>query len=249
MRRQATWPIPARSTTIPHFPDMAPRAAFFPANTLNTSVIEGALGVPVPVYRSLIALVIVVAVVRTLDVFDLEIDRTLSAVEEAQVLDAERARLARDLHDRTLQSVYAAGLIVTTCFEVRRQEGRTRSAESLSRAMLALDRAVEDLRSHIAELSSPPTRVSRRTARSCTPGRCAPGCWRCRAPSPSAFPPRACRARSRSGPGTRCRGRRGTARPCGPRRGGRLPDRGPREPARPPGRPSGAARPRGDRRR
>ena len=137
-----------------------PRAAFFPANTLNTSVIEGAFGVPVPVYRSLIALVIVAAVVRTLDVFDLEIDRTLSAVEEAQVLDAERARLARDLHDRTLQSVYAAGLIVTTCFEVRRQEGRTRSAESLSRAMLALDRAVEDLRSHIAELSSPPTRVS-----------------------------------------------------------------------------------------
>jgi signal transduction histidine kinase len=137
-----------------------PQAPFFPANTLNVARIEGAIAVPVPVLRSLIATVIVVAIVRTLDVFDREIARTLSAVEEAQVLEAERARLGRDLHDRTLQSVYAAGLILATCFETQRREGAASAAEAVARAMLALDRAVEDLRVNIAELRSPPTSVN-----------------------------------------------------------------------------------------
>jgi signal transduction histidine kinase len=139
---------------------VVPRAAFYPADTLNTTVIEDALGVPVPVFRSLIALVLVVAVVRMLDVFNIELDRTLSAVEEAQVLGAERARLGRDLHDRTLQSVYAAGLVLATCLEIQRRQGHTDAAEGIAQAVLALDRAVEDLRSHIAELQSPPAGVS-----------------------------------------------------------------------------------------
>lgn len=136
---------------------VVPPGSFWPASVLNTELLEGAVGVPVPVYRSLIALVVVIAFVRLLHVFDLELRRTLGAVEEAQLLASERARLGRDLHDRTLQSVYAAGLVVNACLEIQRREGRARAAESLSRAMLSLDRAVEDLRSHIAELRSPPT--------------------------------------------------------------------------------------------
>jgi signal transduction histidine kinase len=91
---------------------VVPPAPFFPANWLNTTLIESWSGIPVLVFRSLLGLILALAIIPTLEIFDLEIERKLSAMEEAQILAAEREHLGRDLHDHTLQSVYAAGLML-----------------------------------------------------------------------------------------------------------------------------------------
>jgi signal transduction histidine kinase len=60
---------------------------------------------------SIIGLTLYVTMNRTLEIFDIETDNMVKAMEEAQVITTERERVARDLHDGALQQVYAAGLL------------------------------------------------------------------------------------------------------------------------------------------
>ena len=139
---------------------VTPPASFFPANWLNTALLEAWLGIPAPVFRSLLGLILTLAMIRTLEIFDLEIDRKLNSSEEAQLLAAERERLGRDLHDHILQSVYAAGLMVRAARQPPCLVEDESMAGNLVQAAHTLDQAVADIRQHIAELQAQPTSVS-----------------------------------------------------------------------------------------
>lgn len=131
---------------------IVPPGPYFPANWLNTALLENWLAVPIPVFRSLLGLTLTVAIIRTLEIFDLEIDRRLSSMEEAQILAAEREHLGRDLHDHTLQSVYAAGLMLNAARSTPCLIEDSAAAENLAQAASTLDHAVTGIRRHIAEL-------------------------------------------------------------------------------------------------
>ena len=133
---------------------------YFPANWLNTDLLESWFGIPVPVFRSLLGVILTGAIIRTLEIFDLEIDRKLSAMEEIQILATERERLGRDLHDHTLQSVYAAGLMLNAARHAPCLVEDGTAADNLAQAALTLDQAVSDIRQHIADLRTQPTSVS-----------------------------------------------------------------------------------------
>jgi signal transduction histidine kinase len=139
---------------------VVPPASFFPANQLNTRIVEDALGIPVPVYRALLGLGLTLAFIQVLEVFDLEIDHRMDAMERRQILASERDRIGRDLHDRMLQSVYAAGLVLAACRETVGARGTAGAAASLDAATLALEGAVDDIRGHITELRSGPRAVN-----------------------------------------------------------------------------------------
>lgn len=133
---------------------------YFPANWLNTETLENWLAIPVPVYRSMLGFILMLAVIRSLEIFDLEIDRKLNEMEEAQMLATERDRIGRDLHDRTLQSVYATGLLLNTAHDLLGQSQNKMASATLNQAMTTLDQAVEDIRRHIAELRLRPTTLN-----------------------------------------------------------------------------------------
>jgi len=140
---------------------IAPPGPYFPANWFNTNLLESWLGFPAPIIlRSLLGLILMLAIIRTLEIFDLEIDRKLNAIEEVQILTAERERIGRDLHDRTLQSVYGVGLMLKAAKEMLHLPKNTPTAEALAQAMLTLDQAVDNIRQHIAELQTQPTSLS-----------------------------------------------------------------------------------------
>ena len=61
--------------------------------------------------RSTAGLVLLIAIVRGLLAFDVEIDRQIEDMELAQILTAEHQRMSRELHDGAIQTVYTAGLI------------------------------------------------------------------------------------------------------------------------------------------
>lgn len=85
-------------------------APFPPASVLNASSVVEAIGIPIEVIRSATGLVIAVAIILALDLFEQETDRILADARRRELLARERERIARDLHDGIIQSIYAAGL-------------------------------------------------------------------------------------------------------------------------------------------
>ncbi len=123
-------------------------APFFPADTLNSRWLAEVLVAPAAVWRSVCGLIIMVAIIQALEIFEVETDRLIEHMEQAQVIAVERERIGRDLHDGAVQRVYAAGL--------QAQALRTRLngplGDGLDRLMLTLNDALADLRAFLGEL-------------------------------------------------------------------------------------------------
>jgi signal transduction histidine kinase len=129
---------------------IGPPGDFFPANVLNHETVVALIGIPPEVLRSVIGLVLTVAVIRVLEVFDLEVERRIEKMERTQVVALERERIGRELHDSVIQTIYSAGLMVETA---RRQlDGASPLAMTLEQAMMVLNAAIHDLRRFIFEL-------------------------------------------------------------------------------------------------
>jgi len=132
-----------------------PPVPFFPGNIINTMNFEQAFFVPVPVFRSLIGLGLVIAIIRALEVFDVETARMIESIEQQQILLAERSRIARDIHDGAIQKVYTAGLLIESA---RKHVSETDDPlfSRLEKAELVLNDAITDLRHSLGELKSSP---------------------------------------------------------------------------------------------
>lgn len=127
-----------------------PPVGFFPGNWLNSQTFMDWVGVPPLVFRSLVGLVIAVAVIRALEVFDLETERRIESLEQQQIINAEHERLARELHDGAIQKVYTAGLLVESA--ARLAEPQSELSSRLERAVGVLNDSITDLRHNLAEL-------------------------------------------------------------------------------------------------
>lgn len=132
---------------------------FFPASWLNEANFITWLGVPAPMFRSLAGLTLAIAMIRALEVFDLEIDGLIEQMEMEQYLMAERERIGRELHDGALQQIYSAGLLV----EAARSKlaGDTAVAtQRLDSAIVTLNTAIASLRTYMKELQPVPSSLS-----------------------------------------------------------------------------------------
>ncbi len=136
---------------------IVPAGHFFPADVLNDSLTFRYLGIPVYVFRSVAGLIIAVAIIRALEVFDLETDRLIEQMEIEQSLAAERERIGRELHDGAIQQAYTAGLIIEST-RSKVEEGGV-LAHRLDRAMLALNQAIASLRAYMSDLRPGPADI------------------------------------------------------------------------------------------
>jgi signal transduction histidine kinase len=132
---------------------------FPPASVLNSSVIRDVLGVPIEVLRSVTGLVLAIAVIRILDLFEQETDRALAGARRNALLLRERERIGRDLHDGIIQSIYAVGLHVEEASAAMRSGDQTAKADEqvqhrLQTVMSELNRISGDIRSYIFDLRS-----------------------------------------------------------------------------------------------
>ena len=130
-----------------------PPVNFFPGNILNTLTVEQTIGIPPIIFRTLISIVIVVTIIRSLEVFDLETQRTIERLEQQQIISAEHERLARELHDGAIQKVYTAGLLVESASRLTKP--KTELGIRLERAVVVLNDAIVDLRRNLTELHHP----------------------------------------------------------------------------------------------
>jgi signal transduction histidine kinase len=130
-----------------------PASNFSPANWFNANVVEQVTLIPVEVYGSLFGLILTLAMIRALEVFRVELDRHISSLEEQQMLITERERIGRELHDGTLQTIYAAGLLLKSSEkELAQQDQAAKSLARVQQSIALLDEAVADIRSYIGVL-------------------------------------------------------------------------------------------------
>jgi signal transduction histidine kinase len=132
-----------------------PPVHFFPGNILNTVTFEQAVGVPIIIFRTVVCLVIAASVIRSLEIFTVESQRTIEELEQQQIIYSEHERLARELHDGAIQKVYTAGLLVESAS--RLAESGSEVGSRLQRAAVVLNDAIADLRYNLSELHHPET--------------------------------------------------------------------------------------------
>lgn len=127
-----------------------PPVDFFPGNILNRVTFTDVVGIPPLVFRSLTGLVIAVALIRALEIFDVETQRRIEGLEQHQIITAERERLARELHDGAIQKVYTAGLLVESAS--RLADSNSEIGGRLEKSVTVLNDAIADLRRNLSEL-------------------------------------------------------------------------------------------------
>ena len=128
---------------------VVPRASFWPASVLNEATFARWFVVPVEVAQGADGLVLAIAVILGLDVFEFETERLIERMEQAQVVAIERERIARDLHDGAIQQVYAAGLLAQS---LKRRAKDPEMKRDLGRLMVGINTAIAELRRFLSEL-------------------------------------------------------------------------------------------------
>ncbi|MEW6583027.1 MAG: ATP-binding protein [Actinomycetota bacterium] len=111
-----------------------------------------ATNLPIAVVRGLIGAVLVVSVVGLLEIFEVEYAQRLEALDRARLVAEERARFGRDLHDGTIQSIYAAGLHLEAVIPtVDDHDARN----ELRRVVDSLNDVITGIRTYIRALRQP----------------------------------------------------------------------------------------------
>jgi signal transduction histidine kinase len=129
---------------------IVPPVPFFPGNWLNSDTFTRYLVVPPQLVRGLIGLVMTATTIRFLEIFDIETARRIEAMQQQQMLADERERIARELHDGTIQKVYTAALLVRSAQNLAAAESPV--AGRLGTAVGVLDDAIGDLRHNLGQL-------------------------------------------------------------------------------------------------
>ncbi|NOZ50356.1 MAG: sensor histidine kinase [Chloroflexi bacterium] len=136
---------------------IVPAGSFFPANVINQERLQALTLLPIQAYRSILGLILTYATIRVMEVFQVELDRHITNMEEAQILLAERERIGRELHDGTLQTIYAAGLLFRTAERSVNQGQGEKGIQHIQQGVALLNRAVSDIRNYISDLRPQPT--------------------------------------------------------------------------------------------
>jgi signal transduction histidine kinase len=132
---------------------VVPPVSFFPGNLINTTTFTRYLIIPPQLIRAVIGLALAMATIRFLEIFDVVTNRQIEAMEQERIVLDERERIARELHDGTIQKVYTAGLLVQSAQKLAEPE--TPLSGRLATAVGVLDDAIGDLRLNLNELHAP----------------------------------------------------------------------------------------------
>lgn len=112
----------------------------------------GAGGIQLAVARGIAGLVLSVLAVKLLEIFEVEAKQRIESLDRARAVAEERARFGRDLHDGTIQSLYAAGLhlesvaITAQDLEIRGQ---------VRQVVIGLNATIAGIREYISGLRQP----------------------------------------------------------------------------------------------
>jgi signal transduction histidine kinase len=130
---------------------LVPRVVGLPSQWLSDQTLMDWTGVPIGVVRALVGAVLLVFFFRAIEVFRLEAERAAQVLRAQQDLVTERERISRDLHDGTIQGIYAAGLMLEGVKGVAQKDPAS-VPERVDAVNALLNRTISDVRGYIYDL-------------------------------------------------------------------------------------------------
>lgn len=107
---------------------------------------------PIQFWRMILGFVIAICIIRTLSVFDLEVRHRLETAEREKALLKDRQRIARDLHDGVVQSIYAAGLQLEAVKSHQNLSGASEANPIVHQVVNQLNDSIANIRKYIFNL-------------------------------------------------------------------------------------------------
>jgi signal transduction histidine kinase len=127
------------------------QSGVWPLEWLNYENVFSTTGLPIQVYRAFVGLAIAFFIIRTLSIFDVEIKQRLEDSERSEALLKDRQRIARDLHDGVVQSIYAAGLQLEVISKSVHSDP-DKASEAMKKVMAQLNEVISNIRKFIFKL-------------------------------------------------------------------------------------------------
>ncbi len=134
---------------------IVPDAPFAPANVLNYSLLERTIGIPIQVFLSICGVILAYSLIRAMEIFQIETAQVLKEAERARLLMADRDRIGRELHDGTIQSIYAAGLMIESATYLI-DDSPDQAKKKLGQVMESLNDTIQEIRHFIFDLRAKP---------------------------------------------------------------------------------------------
>lgn len=145
----ASWAFLAYAIVAGFIVEPAPWA---PGGIANEVGWFDATGVPLEVIRTIVAVVLLLAFIKLLDIFEVEAVQREEVLERARLVAEERARFGRDLHDGTIQSIYASGLHLEA---IALGTADPDAREEIRHVVGSLNATIDGLRGYIRGLQAP----------------------------------------------------------------------------------------------
>jgi len=132
---------------------IVPAGDVFPSQFLNNQNFLFLFHIPVQVARAVSSMFLSWYVLRILSVFRLEYEKTIEKMEKLETLCAERQRIANDIHDGAIQSIYGSGMLLDRASELIDQDP-ARSKELITKVIERYNETIKSLRRYIHGLKS-----------------------------------------------------------------------------------------------
>ncbi len=132
---------------------IVPPGDFFPNTIINNQTFFNLFHVPVQLVRALLSILLSWYVFRLLSVFRLESRTNLEKIERLESIISERQRIANDIHDGAIQSIYGAGMLLDRASELIDSD-HNRSKIVIDQVILRLNETIDSLRRYILDLKS-----------------------------------------------------------------------------------------------
>ncbi|MFN8109699.1 MAG: histidine kinase [Thermoleophilia bacterium] len=122
-------------------------------SVVRADTLFGSTEVPLALLRGFAGLALCVLAVKLLEIFEVEAKQRLDALERARTVAEERARFRRDLHDGTIQSIFAAALHLEA-ITLRMPDTEIRG--EVRDVITDLNTVTNDIRRYITDLAETP---------------------------------------------------------------------------------------------
>lgn len=133
------------------------RAPWGPPGAANSEGWLVATGVPDAAISAIAGLALCVIAVKLVEIFDVEAKQREEELELARAVAEERTRFSRDLHDGTIQSIYAAGLQLESIALATTDDD---SRDGVRHVVRQLNSTNDGIRRYIRDLSAPSSGAS-----------------------------------------------------------------------------------------
>jgi len=125
---------------------------FFPASVINSERFYTLTHVSIKFFRALCGTLVMVYTLKLLFELNKEAAHILMEARQETLRLAERERIAQDLHDGVIQTLYATGLMLESC--LRQIKPKSPLSTQLKASMTSLNTSMIDLRQYITGLEN-----------------------------------------------------------------------------------------------